>query len=86
MLKAIAKILDVTLKSVYNYQKENRPIISFLEKYFTKEELEEFLNTGKIEKLELIKGISLKQNQLNQELINRMERLEKKVKELEGEK
>ena len=53
MLKAIAKILDVTLKSVYNYKKEKRPIISLLEKYFTEADLEEFLKTGVVSKYEL---------------------------------
>lgn len=52
MLKAIAKILDVTLKSVYNYQKEKRPIISLLEKYYTEADLEEFLTTGVVSKYE----------------------------------
>jgi hypothetical protein len=41
----------------YNWQREKRPIIQFLEKYFTKEDLEEFLQTGKIQKLEEIENI-----------------------------
>jgi len=86
MIATIVKILDISKNSYWNYKKQERPIISLLEKYFTKEELEEFLSTGKIENLELIKGISSKQNQLNQELINRMERLEKRVVELENSK
>jgi hypothetical protein len=86
MIATIVKILDISKNSYWNYKKQERPIISLLEKYFTKEELEEFLSTGKIENFELIKGISSKQNQLNQELINRMERLEKRVVELENSK
>lgn len=84
MIEAVVKILGVSKNSYWNYKNQNRPIIPLLEKYFTKEELEEFLNTGEIQNLELIKGISSKQNQLNQELINRIERLEKRVVELEG--
>jgi len=55
MFKSIAKILDVTLKSVYNYKKENRPVVTLFEKYFTQNDLEEFLSTGKISKYEGIK-------------------------------
>ncbi len=36
----------------YNWKKEKRPIISLLEKYFTKEDLEEFLEYSTVEKLE----------------------------------
>ena len=37
---------------VSNWKKEKRPIMNFLYKYFTKEDLQEFLETGKISKLE----------------------------------
>lgn len=36
----------------YNWKKEKRPVISLLEKYFTKEDLEEFLEYGTIERYE----------------------------------
>lgn len=85
MIATIVKILDISKNSYWNYKNQNRPIISLLEKYFTKEELEEFLSTGEIKNLELIKGLSTKQNQLNQELINRIERLEKRLIELEAQ-
>ena len=48
----IAKVLGVTVKSVYNYEKENRPIISLLEKYCTDDDIQEFLKSGKISKFE----------------------------------
>lgn len=48
----IGKILEMTSQGVGKWRKENRPIINLLEKYFTKEELEEFLKTEKINKLE----------------------------------
>lgn len=54
MILTISKILGNTPKSVSNWKNEKRPIISLLYKYFTKEELEEFLETGKIEKVENI--------------------------------
>ncbi|MFA6138229.1 MAG: hypothetical protein WC667_09095 [Sulfurimonas sp.] len=41
----------------YKWKKENRPIIALLETYFTKEDLEEFLETGKIGKFEEINRI-----------------------------
>ncbi|WP_353662625.1 hypothetical protein [Hydrogenimonas sp. SS33] len=47
-----SKILGCTLASYYNWDKQNRPIIALLEKYFSKEDLEEFLLYGKVRKLE----------------------------------
>jgi len=52
MRKQIVQMLGNTEKSYYRWKKENRPIITFLEKYFTKEDLEEFLKTGIMSKLE----------------------------------
>ncbi len=37
----------------YKWKKENRPIILLLEKYFKKDDLEEFLNTNKIKDLDI---------------------------------
>lgn len=54
MLNAMALLFQNTLRSVQNWKKENRPIINLLNKYFTKEELEEFLKDGKITRLELL--------------------------------
>ncbi len=53
----ICKLLDISDVSYYRWKK-TREVIPFLEKYFTKNELEEYLDTGKIEKLELIKSLS----------------------------
>ncbi len=58
MKQAIKAILSISDKTYYNWKKEKRPIISFLEKYFTEEDLEEFLNTGKLEKLEYTQEIT----------------------------
>jgi len=57
MKESIKKLLQISDVSYYRWKKE-RPIFDLLEKYFTKEELEEFLKSGKIEKLEIIKEIS----------------------------
>lgn len=54
-----SQIFSTTLSTYYNWDKEHRPIIALLEKYFTKEELEEFLGTGKIEKFENINSVGM---------------------------
>jgi hypothetical protein len=41
-------------QTYFNHKKEKRPILELLEKYFGKEDIEEFLNTGKIQKFENI--------------------------------
>jgi len=57
MIAEIVKILGVSKNSYWNYKKQGRPIIFLLEKYFTKEELQEFLQTDKIKKLENVDDI-----------------------------
>lgn len=52
MIDAIIKMLGVSKNSYWNYKKQSRPIISFLEKYFTAKELEEFMKTGNIRRLD----------------------------------
>ncbi len=52
MINAIIKMLGVSKNSYWNYKKQQRPIILFLEKYFTDKDLEEFLTTGKVSRLE----------------------------------
>ncbi len=41
-------------QTYFNHKKEKRPILELLEKYFTKDDIEEFLGTGKIQKFENI--------------------------------
>ncbi len=50
MKNSIKKILDISDKTYYNWK--DRPIIALLEKYFTKSDLEEFLQTNSINRLE----------------------------------
>jgi hypothetical protein len=67
MREVITKLLSFgSQNTYYQWKKQNRPIIKLLEKYFSKEELEEYLNTGKVEKLELIRNFS------TEELRNRL--------------
>jgi len=58
MKEVIKQLLQISDVSYYRWRKE-RPIFDLLESYFTKDELEEFLKTGKIEKMELIKNLTL---------------------------
>ncbi|WP_323585428.1 hypothetical protein [Aliarcobacter butzleri] len=66
MKKIILKILDIADKTYYNWKNENRPIINLLEKYHTKDELQEFLETGKIEKQERLKELLEIEKKYNQ--------------------
>lgn len=72
LLKTYSKLLQNTVRTISNWKNENRPIINLLEKYFLKEELEEFINTGKIAKQELIKNYDFKdlEQKLNEKNIN----------------
>lgn len=58
MLSTMSKLFDNTIRSIQNWKKENRPIIKLIEQYFTLDELNEFLNTGKIKKFELLRMYS----------------------------
>jgi hypothetical protein len=52
MYKNTAKLIGNNEKTIYRWKKEERPIIDLLEKYFSVEDLEEFLETNKIKRLE----------------------------------
>lgn len=52
--ETMAALFSTSQGTYYKWKKENRPIISLLDKYFTQEDLEEFLETGEIFKLELL--------------------------------
>lgn len=52
MKEEICELLAIADSTIYKFRKEKRPIITFLEKYFTKEDLREFLEYGTVEKLE----------------------------------
>lgn len=56
------KLFGFTRASYYNWLREGRIIIIFINNYFTKTELEEIVNrNGKLEKLEIIKHYSLEE-------------------------
>lgn len=57
--KIMENLFQFTRQSWNNWKIEQRPIVSLLEKYFTNEEIEEFLTSQKMAKLEAIKGINV---------------------------
>lgn len=48
------ELFNISINTYYLWKKQGRPIISLLEKYFTKEDLEEFLESGKVRKFDSI--------------------------------
>lgn len=54
MLKTVAKLFDVHQNTITNWKKENKKGLTLILKYFTKEELQEFLMYGSIEKYEFM--------------------------------
>lgn len=57
MINTVCNIMAISRSAYFKFKKEERPVISLIEKYFSKEELEEFLKNGKIEKFEHIKNL-----------------------------
>ena len=55
--ETMAKLFATSEGTYYKWRREHRPIILLLEKYFSKTELEEFVDFKQIKKLELIKNI-----------------------------
>ena len=48
----MSKLFDYNATTYYAWKKQNRPIIRLIEKYFRDEEIQEFLETGSVTKLE----------------------------------
>ena len=48
----ITEMLSISRSAYFKFKKEKRPIIIFLNKYFNEQEIKEYLNTGKMERLE----------------------------------
>jgi len=64
--KLISKMIGNNPRTVENHTKEERPYTKFFD-YFSAEELEEFLETGELKKLNLVRNLPLAklQNQLD---------------------
>lgn len=50
----MSKLFGFSTQTYFNWKKEQRPILALLTKYISKNELEEFLETGRISKFEII--------------------------------
>lgn len=86
--KIVLKLMCFSRNTFYVWKREKRPIIKLLNKYFTDIELEEFVLTGKINKQELVKDLSIEDlesiSSLKQELIKKEIELHKqRLEELE---
>jgi len=56
--QAVSKFLNISDRTVYKWKTENRPIINFLYTYFQKNDLYEYIETGKMKKLEVLQQMS----------------------------
>lgn len=57
--KNICELCSITGRTYFNWKKEKRPIIDFLEKYILNKDVEEFLQYGAISSVELVNNSSL---------------------------
>jgi hypothetical protein len=57
--ETMAELFSTAEGTYYKWKKEQRPIIALLEKYFTREDLEEFLETGRISKFEIVEEFKM---------------------------
>lgn len=57
--KNILKLMCYSRNTYYVWKREKRPIIELIDKYFTDSEIEEFLQTGKINKFDNLNKYSL---------------------------
>lgn len=66
----MSKLFGFSAPTYFRWKKEKRPIIDLIEKFFSKEELEEFLKTGEISKLEKVKNANNQIDNINDLLID----------------
>lgn len=86
----VSDLLGISEKSFYRW-KEERKIFKLLEKYFTDEDIKDFLENNKIEKLDLIKDVSI--NELkeliilknNKSIIEEIEKKKQEIRDLENQ-
>jgi len=84
--EVMAKLFDFNATTYYAWKKQNRPIINLIDRYFTKEDLQEFIEKGSISTLD-----SFNQNKNIQdiEILNKVsslvrKQLEKKINSLDS--
>ena len=66
----ISPLLEMTPQGVGKWKKENRPIIKLLEKYFTKEDIEIFLEEGFIPRFEIMEDYEKYDDKITENLEN----------------
>ena len=66
------KLFQFSRPTYYKWKRENVPVIALLEKYFSKEELQEFLQTGSIQKQENMQKLNIlqKKEEIDKNLFN----------------
>lgn len=57
--ETMAAVFSSSEGAYYKWKKENRPIINLIDKYFTKQDLQEFLQTGQINKFEKLEDFDI---------------------------
>lgn len=83
--KIFGELFSFSSKTIYNWERQKRPIVTLIKQYFSKEELVEFLETDKINKFELIKDLSedkiksLIKNEHNKKILEQIEELKKQL-------
>lgn len=68
MIEKILELMGFSRNTYFNWKKENRPIIKLLKKYFSEEDIKEFVETGQITKFD---SLSL-QNKITQRKFNEL--------------
>jgi hypothetical protein len=63
--------------ALYEWKKQNRPVILFLQKYFSDEDISQFLNKGKINYLEYLEDSKDVTNSIIKEVFNNCQKLKK---------
>ena len=53
----ISKLFGFSIPTYYNWKREKRPVLDLIEKYFSKDDLKEFLKCGSISKIERLKEL-----------------------------
>lgn len=69
MRSVMPEFLDISVNSYYVWKKTSHvKLISFLEKYLSKDDIQEYLDTDQIIKFKLVKEFTTKQEELNNQI------------------
>ena len=53
-LSVLASFFNFTTRAISDWKKQNRPVILFLQKYFTEEDISQFLEKGRVDRLDYL--------------------------------